>query len=46
MAIPFLVLCALCDAFLLRFLLELVKEGRDASRERNNRVGRSNGIES
>jgi hypothetical protein len=30
----FLMLCALCEAFLLRFLLVLVKEGRDASRER------------
>ena len=41
MALPFLMLCALCEAFLLRFLLELVKEGRDASRERKSRVRRS-----
>jgi len=46
MVFTFLLLCALSEAFLLRFLLELVKEGRDAFREQNSRVWRSNEIES
>ena len=37
----FLMLCALCQAFLLRFLLALEKEGRDASRERSGGSRRS-----
>jgi hypothetical protein len=32
----FLTLCALCEAFLLRFLLALVKEGREAFGERSD----------
>jgi hypothetical protein len=41
MVFLFLMLCALCQAFLLRFLLALEKEGRDASRERSGGSRRS-----
>src|ERR1039458_3231550 len=37
----FLMLCGLCEAFLLRFLFELEKEGRDASREQEGDPRRS-----
>jgi hypothetical protein len=37
----FLMLCALCEAFLLWFLFELEKEGRDASREQEGDPRRS-----
>ena len=41
MAFLLLMLCALCEAFLLRFLVALVKEGRDASRAREGGPRRS-----
>ena len=41
MTYSFLVLCALCEAFLLRFFVALVEESRNASRELAREFGRS-----
>ncbi len=41
MTYSFLVLCALCEAFLLRFFVALVEDGRNASRELAREFGRS-----
>jgi hypothetical protein len=41
MTFLFLMLCALCEVFLLRFLLALVRENRSASRHRDYYRGQS-----
>src|ERR1700733_12578371 len=41
MTYSFLVLCAFCEAFLLRFFVALVEESRNASRELAGEFGRS-----
>ena len=46
MAFPLLMLCALCEAFLLRFLMALVREGREASRAKDGPRRSKRAIES